>query len=41
MPTRFMQQIYKNVDKAMAYDPEHQDRPHFDLHQRAAKKIVI
>ena len=41
MPTRFMQQIYKNVDKAIAYDPERQDRPYFDLHQRPAKKIVI
>lgn len=40
MPTRFMQQIYRNVDKAMAYNPEVEERPTYDLYKRKAEKVV-
>jgi hypothetical protein len=41
MPTRFMQQIYENVDKAMAYEPGKEERPRFDLQGKKPEKIVI
>lgn len=35
-----MQQIYRNVDKAMAYNPEVEERPTYDLYKRKAEKVV-
>ena len=31
MPTRFLQQIYRNVDKALNYDPARKNKPRYDL----------
>lgn len=41
MPTRFMQNIYRNIDKAMEYDPAREDRPRFDLRVRDGPRVVF
>jgi hypothetical protein len=40
MTTKFMNLIYKNVDKAMDYDPAHEERPRFTLNIRPPPKNI-